>query len=162
MILTDYYKAEKLTDAKSRFDVTASTKNYDLFESLFINKQKFNVGGLSFNCVPRPGSWGGKALDLALTKGNVNVTSIKRPDPKSIAGFGDIAGTQDACIIIFNGDFKQVGIQTIEILIGRGLKNDCNSLWDLYSEMELDTEIQTLREMAVTFSVTPDPNPKLL
>ena len=28
MILTDYYKAEKLTDAQSRFDVTASTGGY--------------------------------------------------------------------------------------------------------------------------------------
>ena len=60
MILTDYYKGQKLTNANSRFDITASTGGYDFFETLLINKQKFNIGGLSFNFGQRPDRWGGQ------------------------------------------------------------------------------------------------------
>ena len=68
MILTDYYKGQRLTGAQSRFDITASTWEYDLFERLLINKQKFNVGGLSFNYVPRPDRWTGKKQIMQLPK----------------------------------------------------------------------------------------------
>ena len=73
MILTDYYKGEKLTDAKSRFDITASTGEYDLFESLLINKAKFNIGGLSFNFSLQPERFGGKKVDNILKIGRAHV-----------------------------------------------------------------------------------------
>lgn len=156
MIFTDYYSGQKLTDAKSRYDITTSTGEYDLFESLLINKRGFNIGGLllSFNCVSRPDRWRGKKTDLAITKGSNNITSIKRPDIENNIAFGDINGTSDGCIIIFNPDFKEVGINTIEIFIARGLKNDTNSLWNLFTDGELNHEVEALRKMAVTKTVT--------
>ena len=154
MNFTDYYKGEKLTDAKSRYDITTSTREYDLFERLLINKRGFNIGGLSFNCVSRPDRWKGKKTDLALTKGSNNITSLKRPDIEINFAFGDIKSTNDGCIIIFNPDFKEVSITTIEIFIARGLRNDTNSLWNLFIDEELNHEIEILRKKAVTKSVT--------
>jgi hypothetical protein len=154
MIFTDYYKGEKLTKAKSRYDITASTGDYDFFESLLINKRGFNIGGLSFNCVSRPDRWQGKKTDLAITKGSSNITSLKRPDIEINIAFGDIKGTMDGCIIVFNPDFKEQGIKAIEIFIARGLRNDTNSLWDLYTDGELNHEIEMLRQKAVTKTVT--------
>ena len=154
MIFTDYYKGEKLTDAKSRYDIVASKGEYDYFERLLINKRGFNIGGLSFNLVARPDQWKGKKTDLAITKGSRNITSLKRPDIIKNFAFGDINGTKDGCIIIFNPDFKEIGITTIEILIARGLRNDTNSLWDLLIDGELNHDIELLRKKAVTKSVT--------
>jgi hypothetical protein len=154
MIFTDYYKGEKLTNAKCRYDVTTSTGGYDFFESLLINKSRFNVGGLSFNCVPRPDPWKGKKTDLALTKGSQNITSIKRPNVENNYAFGDINHTNDGCIIVFNPDHKTKGIITIEIFIARGLRNDTNPLWDLFTDEELTHEIELLKQKAVTYSVT--------
>ena len=154
MILTDYYKGQKLTDAQSRFDITASTGGYDLFETLLINKQKFNIGGLSFNFVQRPDRWGGKKTDMAITKGSHNITSVKRPNLENNLAFGDINGTNDGCIIVFNPDFKETGITIIEIFIARGLRNDTDGLWELFTDGELTHEIEALRQKAVTLFVT--------
>lgn len=154
MILTDYYKGEKLTDAKSRFDIVSSSGEYDLFESLLINKRGFNVGGLSFYCGERPNRWKKKNADLAISKGSHNITSLTRPDIEKNFAYGDINGTNDACIIVFNTDFKQTAINTIEIFVARGLKNDLNGLWDLLIDGELDEEMENLRQNAVTKTVT--------
>lgn len=154
MIFTDYYKAEKLTDAKSRYDVVASSGEYDYFERNLINKRKFNVGGLSFNYGPRPESWKGKKTDMAITKGSNNVTSVKRLNIELNYALGDINNTNDACIIIFNLDYKEKGIETIELFIARGNRNDTNSLWNEFTDGDLDHEIKLLRETAVTKSVT--------
>jgi len=158
MILPDYYKFEqKLQKSSSRYDVTASTGSYELFENLLINKKAFNVGSLSLNLVQRPEMWKGKKTDLAITKGNSSITSVKRPDIETNAAFGDINGTKDACIILFNPDFKEAGITTIEIFIGRGYRNDTNSLWNEYANGELNHEIEGLRAKAVTKNVTGKP-----
>ena len=154
MIITDYYKGEKLTPAKCRFDITASSGEYDFFETLLINKRGFNIGGLSFNLVTRPERWKGKKTDLAITKGSDNITSVKRPNPENNIAYGDIKGKNDGCVILFNIDFKEVGITTIEIFIARGLRNDTNSLWDLFTDGELSHEVEVLRYKAVTKSVT--------
>ena len=162
MILTDYYKGEKLTDAKSRFDITASTGEYDFFESLLINKLKFNIGGLSFNYGPRPDKWGGKKTDMAITKGSQNVTSVKRPNLENNIAFGDIHGANDGCIIEFS-DFSETGPKTIELFIARGLRNDTGGLWELFTDGELSNEIELLRKRAVTIFVTlkeEEPTPK--
>jgi len=154
MIFTDYYKGEKLTDAKSRYDITTSTGEYDLFESLLINKRGFNVGGLSFNLVARPDRWKGKKTDLAITKGSDNITSVRRPNIEKNIAYGDIKGKNDGCIIVFNPDFKEKGITSIEIFVARGTRNDTNSLWDLFTDGELNNEVEELREKAVTKNVT--------
>lgn len=154
MILTDYYKAQKLTDANSRFDITASTGEYDLFETLLINKLKFNIGGLSFNCGQRPDKWGGKKTDMAITKGSHNVTSVKRPNLETPFAYGDVHGSNDGVIIVFNPDYKETGITIIEIFIARGLRNDTDGLWELFTDGELNHEIEALRKRAVTKNVT--------
>lgn len=154
MILTDYYKGQKLTDAKSRFDIVASSGDYDLFESLLINKRGFNIGGLSFNLVSRPDRWKKKNADLAICKGSHNITSLLRPDLSLNLAFGDIKGKLDAVVFIFNHDWKEAGINTLEIFIARGLRNDLNSFWDLLIDGELDEEIEIFRKKAVTKKVT--------
>ncbi len=154
MILTDFYKGEKLTEAKSRFDITASTGEYDLFESLLINKKVFNIGGLSFNFGQRPDKWGGKKTDMAITKGSQNITSVKRPNLENNVAYGDINTSNDGLIILFNPDYKETGITTIEIFIARGLKNDTDGLWELFTDGELSHEIEALRKKAVTKKVT--------
>lgn len=154
MILTDYYKAEKLTEAKSRFDITLSTGGYDIFENLLINKRKFNIGGLSFNYVGRPENWKQKKTDEAITKGSMNITSIMRPDIEKHISYGDINGTNDGCIIVFNEDFKQNKVTTIEIFIARGCRNDKLGLWYLFTDRELDYDVEVLRQKAVTKNVT--------
>jgi len=154
MILTDYYKGEKLTDAKSRFDITASSGEYDLFECLLINKRKFNIGGLSFNYGDRPKNWKGKDTDKAITRNNSNITTVKRADLETNIAYGDINTTNDGCIILFNGDFKSVGINTIEIFIARGCRNDQISLKDRFEFEDLQHEVDILRAKAVTKTVT--------
>jgi hypothetical protein len=154
MILTEYYSFKRLSDAKCRLDAIASTGDYDLFESLLINRKVFNIGGLSLNLVQRPDKWNGKKTDFALTKGSNNITSIKRPDLNSPFGYGDIRGTQDGCILVFNPDFKETGINSIEIFIARGCRNDTNSLWDLFTDGELNHEVEALRKRSVTKNVT--------
>lgn len=154
MILTDYYKGEKLTSAKCRFDVTASTGDYDFFESLLINKRKFNIGGLSFNYTQQPEGHSGKKVDNIICKGKHSITKIFRPDIENNFAYGDINGTTDGCIIVFNPDYKGTGITAIEIFIARGCKNDTNGLWFLFSDGELNHEVEALRQKAVTKNVT--------
>lgn len=153
MTLIDYLKGEKLTSAKSRFDIVASTGEYDLFESLLINKRGFNVGGLSINLIERPERWNEKNATLALTKGSHNITSLVQPDVYSNYAFGDIQGTSDALLIIFNADYRVNSISSFEIFIARGLKNSVMSLWNLLLDGELNDDIEILRGRAVTKNV---------
>lgn len=144
MILTDYYKGKKLTDAESRYDIEQSSHSYEYFETLLLNKRKFNVGGLSFNYVPRPASFkgiDGRKPDMAITKGNVNVSSVHTPDlQKHLIGSGDVNGTNDALIFVFSPDYK-----TIEIFVARGYKNDELTLYEAAKTGDLDEEMEALR-----------------
>ena len=153
MILTDYYKGEKLTDRKTVFDVTASTGEYDYFETLLRVKRGINKGGLSFNFGERPEKWKGNNTDMAITK-QVNITTVKRADIETNIGYGDIKNTNDGCIILFNEDFKKVGINTVEIFIARGCKNDQISIMNRFELEDLNNEVEALRTKAVTISVT--------
>jgi len=148
MIFTDYYKAEKLTDAKTRYDITHSTGEYDYFENLLINKRGFNKGGLSFYYGGRPSHWKGRKRDMAITKGSSNISSITKPDIERNYAYGDIKGTNDGFFMIINEDFIHVGVIEIEIFIARGLRNDIHSLWNLFMEGELLHDIETLRKKA--------------
>jgi hypothetical protein len=154
MILTDYLMGKKLTEAKSRYEIVSSSESYDFLETLLINKRGFNVGGTSFNCVSRPDRWKKKNASLAICKGSHNITSLIRPDINLPYAIGDINGTKDASIFVFNPDHRETGIKTIEVFIARGLKNDINSLWNLLIDGELSPEMEILRNKSVTFSVT--------
>jgi hypothetical protein len=154
MILTDYYKGEKLTEAQSRFDITASTGEYDLFESLLVNKRKFNIGGLSFNFAPQPETHGGKRVDFILCKGCHSITKVFRPNLENNLAYGDINGSNDGCVMVFNPDYKQNGITTIELFIARGLRSDKDGLWFQFADGYLAHEVEALRKRAVTKKVT--------
>lgn len=147
MIFTDYYKGERLTDAASRYDVTQSSKSHEYFETLLINKRKYNVGGMSFNYVPLPVSFKAKEerkAEMAITKGNVNISSVYIPNlQNNLIGYGDVNGTADALIFLFSGDYKE-----IEILVARGYANDTHTLYDEVRQGNLNTEIEVLRQNA--------------
>jgi len=158
MFLTDYYKGQKLTYSLYRYDIVASTGEYDYFENLLINKRGFNIGGQSFNLVGRPERWKGTKTDLAITKNNHNITSVKMPNLESNYGYGDINGTRDGCIIVFNPDYRSAGIHTVEIFIARGCKNFMITAWSDIVNGDLMYEFDALRQKAVTKNVTNTPN----
>ncbi len=146
-IFSDYYKGELKTNAKSRFDITHSTGGYPFFESLLINKQKSNVGGLSFNYAPRPMQFKGNEKRLAemiISKGCSSISSVYVPNlQKYYFAYGDVKTTNDAMIIIFDEDKK-----TIEIFIARGLKNDKQQLYTDVCAGYYDNELEAIRQSA--------------
>jgi len=156
MILDSFYKGEKInSNTKYRFDITASTLDYSPLNQVLTNKRGFNSsGGMSLNCTPRPKKWSPKSADLALVKGKSNITSIKRPNIESNVGYGDIKDTNDACLIIFNPDFNENGIRSIEIFIAKGYKNDALSLYSLALDGDLKEEMEVLRKKAKQLSIT--------
>lgn len=147
MILTDYYKSKKLGQSEYRYDIVSSTQSYESLENLLINKRKFNIGGLSFNYVPRPGNWSGakeRVPEMAITKNSSNISSIFIPDLNThFIGYGDIVGTQDAIILQFSADYS-----TIELFIARGYKNDILALYTAFKEGDLTDEANGLRAKA--------------
>ena len=160
MFLDSYYKGEKISDAKIRYDITESNGNYPPFEVRLINKRKFNIGGLSFNCGNRPIQWKNKSGTLAITKKN-NITTIIRPDITSTYSHGTIFNTEDGCIIVFNKDFKKVGINTVEVFISEGNKNDIKSIWNMLENGDLDIEMAEHRKNAKS-RYTPIPDTSFL
>ena len=154
MFLTDYYKAEQLSDrAKTRFDITASTQSHDVLEALLDeNKQGFNIGGKRLAYRERPTKWSPKSGQMAIT-GKGNISTILRPRIDSNASYGDINSTEDAIVIIYNSDYLENRIKTIELFISRGRKADCMSLFNMYQEGELDEDIETLRKRSHVFNI---------
>jgi len=142
MILTDYYKGEHLPDAaKTRYDVTASTGNYEPFQTKLKNKK--NGLQFYFGDVPDRFRFSGKDKpDKAITKGD-NISSVFVPDVKLPFGFGDINHTTDAILLIFSNDW-----QVIEIFIARGQRNNRRNLYHLLCDNELESEIEILRNQA--------------
>jgi len=142
MILTDYYRGEHLPDAaKTRYDVTASTGEYEHFET----KLKTRKGGLSFYFGDVPDRWHFSSKDRpdkCITKTD-NISSVFVPDVSLPFAFGDIKGTQEAAILIFSKDW-----QVIEIFIARGQKNNRRNIYTLLCDGELEQEIESLRNHA--------------
>jgi hypothetical protein len=143
MILTDYYKAEKLPESKSklRYDVTLSTGNYEPFETRMKNKkgeQFFYYGKIpdSFNVDAK------RQAEKCITRGK-NISSVYVPDVTLPYAYGDVNGTLDGVIIIFNENYT-----TIEIFVARGQRNNKRNLYFLLCDGELQNEIETLRKNA--------------
>jgi hypothetical protein len=156
MILTDYYKFEKLPNQKSklRIDCTASTKSYPDFEELR-NKSGILCLYIGDNTHTQAGIK--RKSDLALTKSK-HITSIYTPDIESDYSHGDMRRTSDAILFIFsNVEFVEGNINvgaTIEALIARGQRNNRNSLFNELTDGVYDDEIAELRKRAVTEIVT--------
>jgi len=148
MILTDYYKMDKLPDQKSklRLDCTASTNSYPEFEALRNKK-----GNLFIYYGDVPSNFGGnihRKADKAITK-TKNISSVYAPDITKLLAYGDVRGTQDGLLIIFNSNYTQ-----IEIFVARGQGNNSIQLYNLLADGELLQEIEELRKRAVTEIVT--------
>ena len=154
MFLTDYYKAEHLSEkAKTRFDITASTQSHDVLEALLNeNKRGFNIGGKRLSYGERPAKWDSKSGQMAIT-GKGNISTILRPKIDCNASYGDIYSTEDAIIIIYNSDYLEKGVEIIELFIARGRKSDCLSLFNMYQEGELDEDIEILRKKSHAFNI---------
>lgn len=148
MILTDYYKFVHLPDSKSKMrrDCIASTQSYNEFESL---RNKQGELFIYFGDVPQKFNGGiYRRANKAITKGK-NISSIFVPDVLQNLAYGDIMGTKDAILILFEEDYK-----TIEIFVARGQKNNSYNLWLMFVGGELNNEISKLKNVAVTETVT--------
>lgn len=148
MILTDYYKFDRLSDckAKTRLDCTLSTKSYPEFEAMR-NKagQLFMYLG---NVPERFNADAKRRADMALSK-TKNISSVFVTDVTLPLAYGDVSGTNDALLFVFNTDFT-----AFDLFIARGQKNNRGALYNLLADNELNHEIEILKQRAVTETVT--------
>lgn len=147
MILTDYYKFNKLPNqtSGSRIDCTASTESYPQFEQLRnkANELFFYVGDNTHTKAGQKGK-----SDLAITK-TIHISSIYRPDIKNNFGYGDVNKTADALIFVFdnfnivNGRILDGSI--IEVFVARGYRKDRQNLYTAVLDDELWDDMAKLR-----------------
>ena len=154
MILTDYYRFEKLSQkSKLRIDCTASSHSYDPLEVL-----RNKTGDLFLYIGDNTHTKAGKErkTDLALSKTS-HVSSIYNPDLNLPYWYGDMNRTTDAFLFVHqNSRFVNGGIQegaVIELFVARGQRNNRIQLYNALCDGELDEEMNALR-MQVTKSVT--------
>lgn len=164
MILTDYYRFERLASkSRTRLDCTASTGGYPDFEEKRATKPQratekrdaTSVGGLVVYFGDVPNTFGGdvhRKADKSLTIKGKNLSSIFVPDPASNLAYGDVRGTSDAILIVFEGFGIVNGTPSqgarLEIFIARGKGKDRVPLYNLLADGALDEEMNRLREQA--------------
>ena len=142
MILDGLYKLAKLPEVKSklRLDVISSTGSYETFELL-----KNAKGQLFFYYGDVPDKFKAdvkRKADKSLTNRlGKNVSSVFVPDITQPFGYGDVNGTNDAILLLFNADHTE-----IEIFIAKGKRNNRMALYNLLTDGELITEIEALRK----------------
>ena len=141
-IFTDYYKASLLTAVKNRFDITHKTGSYPIFETLLLNKTKYNVGGLSFqyglftHCKANSN----RKPQMCISRGT-HISGVFVPNiENNLIGYGDVKNTKDAIIVIFNPAYT-----TIEVFIARGKKNDSMNIYTEVVGGEFNMELEQLR-----------------
>lgn len=152
MILTDYYKFEKLPNQKSklRIDCTASTRSYPDFETIR-NKSNDLFVYIGDNTHTKAGEK--RKSDLAISKTH-HISSLYFPDVKTNLAFGDVKGTADAILFILtdvnftNGAIDVGGI--VEMFVVRGKRNNRNNLYNMLADGELQEEIARLREQSIS------------
>ena len=165
-ILTDYYKFRRVaTKAKLRLDCVASTESYPEFEERRATKatkatekrDATNVGDLVIYFGDVPEQFGGdvhRKADKSVTIKGKNLSSVYVPDPSNNLAYGDVRGTADALLFVFDGVEVVNGViqagATVEIFIARGKSKDRVPLYNLLSDGELDEELNDLRQRAIT------------
>lgn len=163
-VLTDYYVFEKIaTKSKTRLDCTASTMSYPEFETQRATKSNkatekrdaTNTGDLLIYFGDVPEQFGGnihRKADKAITIKGKNLSSVYVPDPSNNFGYGDVRGTADALLFVFDGvEVINGAIPTgaaIEVFIARGKSKDRVPLYNLLTDGELDEEMSELRARA--------------
>lgn len=145
MILTDYYKMEKLPSVKSptRLDCTVSTGSYKPFEDIADKcrqkRFKFHYGATPEQFKAEAQRKGGMAIT-----NSKNISTVYTPNLESpLYGYGDVRGTNDALLFLFTEDYR-----VVEVFVARGLKNSKNHLFTRFVEGELSQEIEALRKRA--------------
>jgi hypothetical protein len=163
-ILTDYYRFERIASkSKTRLDCTASTGSYPELEEKRATKANkatdkrdaTEVGNLVIYLGDVPEQFGGdvhRKADKAITIKGKNLSSVYVPDPNTPFGYGDVRGTADALLFVFenmeivNGTISQGA--AIEVFIARGKSKDRVPLFNLVCDGELDEEMSELRARA--------------
>ncbi len=148
MILTDYYRFEKIANQKSktRIDCTASSGGYEPFESLR-NKNGDLYLYLGDNTYTQAGK--NRKADLALSK-TLHISSIYNPDTQEPYWYGDVKGTSDAILVqhhnfsIVDGRIQDGAV--IDIYIARGQRSARNVLYNAIVDGEFDEEIDQLQK----------------
>ncbi len=120
--LTDYYKFRHLPECQSatRMDCIASSTSYPNFEAL-----RDRAGRLFVHVSTVPGTFKGNGAAFSITKGT-NISSVFVPDVSLNFGRGDVKGTKDALLIIFDA-----GYTTLEIFVAREQKKNRLQLWEM-------------------------------
>lgn len=147
MILTDFYRFEKLPIQKSklRIDCTASTGSYNPLEVL-----RNKAGDLFLYIGDNTHTKAGKErkADLALSR-TVHISSVFNPDLNLPYWYGDMKATADAFLFVHNNvEFVEGGIQAgavIELFVARGQRNNRIPLYNALCDGELDEEMNALR-----------------
>ena len=156
MILTDYYRFEKLTGQKSkmRIDCTASTRSYDALEGM---RNKAGVLCLYIGDNTHTKAGREHKSDLALSK-TAHISSIYTPDVSSPLWYGDFHKTADAALFVCHDvRFVDGAIQpgaVIEVFVARGQRSNRQGLYNMLVDGELSGEVEELKKRAVTESVT--------
>ncbi len=163
-ILTDYYCFKRIVSkSKTRLDCVASTGSYPEFEEKRATKETKATekrdatsigdlvcyyGGLSDNFDVNAH----RKADKGITIKGKHLSSVYVPDPSTPFGYGDVGGTADALLFVFdnmelvNGNISTGA--TIDVFIARGKSKDRVPLYNLLTDGELDEEISELRKRA--------------
>ena len=83
-----------------------------------------------------------KRADKAITKIK-NISSVFVPDATHNSATGDVKGTQDALLILHEGNYSQ-----IDVFVARGQKQNRLNVWQNYIAGELHYEIEKLKKSA--------------
>ena len=146
MILTDYYHVEKLADKKSltRRDCTSSTGGYPLFENICAkSRDKHKRFFIHLRGVPEKfNAHVKRKAELAISNSE-HISSVFMPDIRQRVGYGDVKGTLDSLLMVFNEDYTE-----IDVFVARGQKNNQRQIFFLYEDGELTQEIEQLKQQA--------------
>lgn len=168
-ILTDCYIFKRVaTKSKTRLDCVASTESYPEFEEKRATRKMrttekrdgTNIGDLLcyFGKNDNIKCNGVRKTEYSISMGSKNLSSVFVPDPSNNYAYGDVNGTADALLFIFEGfDLINGEIQagaTLKVYIARGQSKNRIPLYNLLSDGGLDDEMKDLQERAVPKSVT--------
>lgn len=162
-ILTDYYRFERIaTKSKTRLDCVASTDSYPEFEEKRATRAtkatekrdatELNALVMYYGDVPE--QFGGdvhRKADKAITIKGKNLSSVYVPDPNTHYGYGDVSGTTDALLFVFDNLEVANGIILgggIDVFVARGKSKDRIPLYNLLTDGELEEEMSELIQRA--------------
>lgn len=146
MILTGYYRFEKLQDIKSktRIDCTASTGNNSKLESMRNKKGALFIHILK-NTYTNPGET--NQSDLTLSKKD-HISSLYCPVLKFPCYYGDLHRTTDAIIVVLM-NFRMINgvVQTgsvVEVYVAKEQRHNSKLLYNNFVNGSLNEEIKYL------------------